>query len=207
MAVDPMLYVEGGRALLDMFGAKKASDASADAARIQSQAATEAARMMRDGQREALDFQREVYNQGRADQQPWIGAGQGAVGKLAHLMGIEMGGGFSPLQASGGGSSARLPQGAGMFPGASRPTPSLNGGGSRGTYRWPGAEPTMEERQQYTSDMREDRRAIRTSRPGFVPRRTAQPQTVTMQAPNGEIEDVPMDEVDAMTQAGAVVLR
>lgn len=191
-----------------MYGAKKASDASKDAAGMQIGAANRAAELLADTQRESLGFQRDVYNQGRADQQPWIQAGRGSVNKLAHLMGIGGmggGGGFQPLQASSGGSrTPGLPSSEGMFVGGSKPLEGPMGAGPRGTYRWPGAEPNAFDQAQQREDFREERQAYRQSRPGFVPRRPQPSRTVQMQAPDGSVEAVPMHEVEMMEQAGAV---
>lgn len=208
MAVDPVTgyaIVEGGRAMLDMFGAKNASDASSDAAKIQSDAALEAAGMMRETARESLGLQRDIYNQGRADQQPWIQAGQGSVNRLAHLMGIGMdgGGGFTPLQAPAtGGTTPGRPTRPFDYGRGEMPAPMARDYGTpAGAYRWPGQTfPANEDEKPPTPNN------IR-QRPGFfAPRRPQNGGMVAVQAPDGSVEYVSPEEVQMMVEAGGQVL-
>lgn len=211
MPIDPVtgayIAVESGRAVANMFGAKNAADASADAARIQSEAALEAAGMLRDAQREALGFQRDVYNQGRADQQPWIGAGQGAVSKLAHLMGIPMGGGgFTPLAAPA--AAPRGTRSAPDFDADLEPSTGRRGGGTSAeaegwlpaprarefgqraaAYRWPGQFAAPEDRKELF----------------MRPHRSFRRQ-VLIQSPEGEVQPVDPQEVELFVKAGGKVV-
>lgn len=209
MAVDPVtgaFILEGIRQAFNMFGANQAASASKDAARVQSEAALKAAKLMADTQREALGFQRDVFNQTRADQQPWISAGQGSVNKLAHLMGINMGGGFTPL--AGGGGAARVPMSpderlesrgqirTGGAIGGSLPAPMAREYGvPAAAYRWPGMHSAAPE--DYKAPLQP-----RKPRPGFVRPRTQ----VLVASPDGEIQPVDPEEVEMFVQAGGKVV-
>lgn len=217
MPVDPVtgaIIVEGIRQAFNMFGANQAASASKDAAKIQSDAALKAAGLMAETQREALGFQRDVYNQTRTDQQPWIQAGQGSVGKLAHLMGISMGGGgFSPLQASSGGgrgsgtgglnagSSGRQFLSTSAEPEGWLAAPRTREYGQpAAAYRWPGQMAAPEDAKPPTPNN------TRT-RPGFVPARRPQvAQAVLVQSPDGEVQPVDASEVEMFVQAGGKVV-
>lgn len=209
MAIDPVtgayIAVEGGKALLNTFGAKGAADASADAARIQSEAALKAAGMMQETTRESLGLQRDIYNQGRADQQPWIQAGQGSVSKLAHLMGIGMGGGgFTPLQApaqAGGRTPGRPTRPFDMGRGEMPAPQARDYGTPAGAYRWPGQTfPAPEDEKPPTPNNTRQR-------PGyFAPRRPQNAGMVAVQAPDGSVEYVDPSEVQMMVDAGGQVV-
>src|SRR5688500_8923523 len=130
--MDPWTLALLGQGLFSLFGAGMQSNAAGDAAQMQMDAANRAAELMAQTQREALGLQRDIYNQTRTDQQPWIQAGQGSVNKLAHLMGIGMGGGgFTPLRA---------PAGAGG--GANGPTGGVNEGSSGRQFTGTTGEPS-----------------------------------------------------------------
>lgn len=80
-----------------------AAGASAGSSYMQSRAAGKAADQQRASADAATRLQRDIFEQQRADAQPWMRAGQGAVSTLANLSGIPMGGpgtGGIPGQAS-----------------------------------------------------------------------------------------------------------
>ena len=97
------------------------SRAAGKAARVQAEAGTQAAQLQAQSAREALAFQREVYQTGREDFAPWLQAGTGALANLSHLMGIPgqqqgVAGGGQPDQPRVVGSGSTRTSGAPAIP-------------------------------------------------------------------------------------------
>lgn len=111
--------------------------ASVAAAHMNSNAANRAANMQQQAGRDALDFQRNVYNQQLQMQSPFVGLGQQSAMTLGRLMGTPQGAQFaaSPMQmpfGMGGASPFASPGSAGSL-GAPGGTPqSILGAMGRG---------------------------------------------------------------------------
>lgn len=82
LLTDPKFLVNAGANVL---GGVLTSRAAGKAADQQAQAA-----------RDSLNLQRNIYEQGRSDQMPWLNAGRGAVTTLSRLMGVD---GVNPAAA------------------------------------------------------------------------------------------------------------
>ena len=72
----------------ELFGAKKASDASAAAAAIQAEAGKYAADVLYKSSADSLDFLKQQWAQAQENQAPWLTVGRGAITQLGELMGI-----------------------------------------------------------------------------------------------------------------------
>lgn len=81
--------------VLSIGSALLGSSSASDAASQQSGAATDSARMQTDAANRAADMQNAQFQQTRADQQPWLQAGQGALNKL-----IPMASNYTPFGMS-----------------------------------------------------------------------------------------------------------
>ena len=93
-------------------GAKISSNAAKNAAKTQTQAADKAATLQSDLGNKSLDFQRQMYETGRADMMPWMNMGRSALGALGQGMGLQGGSapaGGPPMGGPGGGG---MPLGA-----------------------------------------------------------------------------------------------
>lgn len=167
------------------------------AANKSSNAAKEAAQTQTDAGEKALALQKEMWQQGRADLQPWMTQGGKAVNTLGYLMGL------------GGGTAAA--------PIAQTVTTGQNPRQTIGDYF--GANPRAKgvadqyEAQlgQWREDRNADRRGRRLERLGGTADPTsmvAQTQSsyVTMRSPDGEEQPVPSQYVDHYRSLGATVI-
>lgn len=136
---------------------------------LQSRASKKAAQTQSVSADKAMALGREIYGQQRADQLPWLTAGQGAVNQLAALMGINPAN--TPAAMSQPGSRlAPTPSGYA--------TPEANFG-TPGHAQWPfgatqGQNPLS---------------AMRSVGASSTP--SAQAAMVTLQAPDGSIQRLP----------------
>lgn len=88
--MDPLTLALIGSAIsgaFNLFGASKAAGAADRAAQLQANAANQAGQLSFLSSMNALDFARQMYEQQRSDQAPWLNAGRWAVGTLASRMG------------------------------------------------------------------------------------------------------------------------
>jgi len=81
--------------------AAASAGASVASAKMSSNAANKAAGMQQQSSNNALDFQRNIYNQQMQMQSPWVGLGQQSAMTLGRLMGAPSGSQFAapPMQA------------------------------------------------------------------------------------------------------------
>lgn len=111
LAMDPLtLALTGGSMIANYFGARSASKASKDAAKLQAESADK-----------ALAFQQRMWEDTQRNQAPWLQAGTGAINTMANLGGI-------PMMAPGSTSNtppATAPLASVAPPASSRP---LSGG-------------------------------------------------------------------------------
>ena len=82
------LAMGGAMAGAQMYGAKKGADVAKSAAATQSAATDKAAQLQFDLGNKSLDFQRDMWTQGRADMMPWMNTGKAALGALGAGMGL-----------------------------------------------------------------------------------------------------------------------
>lgn len=94
----------GGAIAGGVIGSKSAKSA----AKTQTQAADRSAQLQYDLGMQGLDFQRQMWDQGRADMQPWMNMGKSALGALGSGMGLSGG----PASMGGGGMSLGNPRGS-----------------------------------------------------------------------------------------------
>jgi hypothetical protein len=87
-------------------GAVIGGGASIIAGEMQSGAASDAARISADAARYQTDVQRQIYDQTRADQEPWRETGVGALGQLRELTGMGETNAERGQRLFGGGGSA-----------------------------------------------------------------------------------------------------
>ena len=88
-----------------LYAAKKGADASRNAAATQTAAADRAGQLQYDLGMKSLDFQRQMWDQGQANMQPWMNMGRSALGALGAGMGLS--GGGAPAM----GGPSRMPSG------------------------------------------------------------------------------------------------
>lgn len=108
-------------------GAAIASSGAQNAASTQAQASNEAAQLQYQLGEQNLGFQQQVYNQQQQNIAPWLQSGQGALGTLDQLLGIN-----APVQG-GAPAQAQVPMGLPIIPGG--PDPFTTGGGQ---FSFPG---------------------------------------------------------------------
>ena len=128
-------------------GAALSSNAAGTAAGDQEAAANNAAQLQYQESQNALGFQEQEWNQSQQNLQPWLQAGQGALGNLDYLLGIGSPSGQSTGQggaqaapAGGGQQGTAMPAvggnmpnyGAGATPGTTGPQQMNNPGGAQG---------------------------------------------------------------------------
>lgn len=172
------------------YGAHKASGAAKDAAETQADASTEAARLEQEGLDKSLELQRQTLDFDLRRSQPYDHTGAYAMGALGHLTGAPpMPAYQSPFPASG-----VVPQ---------TTTPTAAGGSAN--------DPSMVDRA---------RQALEQSGTPPPTRGNASPGMATlgalgnapplnrssyvrMQAPSGEVQDIPPDRVAFYEQRGA----
>ena len=136
---------------------------------LQSRASKKAAQTQSVSADKAMALGREVYQQQRADQMPWLTAGQGAVNQLSSLMGINQGNTTAAMSQPG---SPMAPTPSGYA------TPEANFG-TPGHAQWPfGAT----QGQNPLASMRSA---------GSGSTLAAQAAMVTLQAPDGSVQQLP----------------
>jgi hypothetical protein len=151
--------------------------ASLVGAKMQSNAAKKAAAVQTDYGNRALDLQKQMYEQDRADQQPYRNIGYGALNTLGSMMGPKFnqgGGGFQPSMGGGGGGFS--------FNGPPSPSSPMGGGGGFMGGPRPGGS-------------------------GQTPMASGSGGgMVLMQAPNGQTKQIPREQVAHYQQMGARVV-
>jgi len=149
------IAIAAGTAGATIYGANRASNAAQGAARTQSDAANRAADLQYRSTQDALNFQREQWNQARQDFAPYLQMGRQSLGTLGNMMGFQ--GGSSPM-AQGPQGPPMAQGGAGMPPGGAMPS---GGGGTLGSMGQGGySAPEMVWMQAPTGDKRQVPRAM-----------------------------------------------
>lgn len=150
-------------------------------AAIEAHAAGQAADKQQAATNQALGVQQGVYNQTRADLSPYTALGQGAVGNLRQLAGI--------------------PGGAPVNNGANLP-PGVQGGRvSPLAYVQPNATSVQLPQGNYGPTTQVPTNLTASANPNG-----SQSSYVLMQAPTGERQQVPADQVSFYQQRGAQVV-
>jgi hypothetical protein len=220
--IDPLMAaLLGGSTLANLIAGLNASGNAKEAAQIQADAAKYAADLQAKATAEALGFLKQQDAQNRENQAPWLRVGQGAIGKLGFLTGI--GDPNSPNGVAPSAAPAPAPAPTpltnptnitypGYPPGTEvqlRPPPP----GTITTQPVPGGRTTAlaDVGAPQTPHMRAPgaMRALGAlGDPAAVPAINASTYgpMVTMRAPNGQVQDVPADQVKHYTELGAVVI-
>ena len=170
----------------DIYSAKKASDASKEAAQAQTAAGNQ-----------SLALQRDVWQQSQQNLQPWMQRGSQAVNTMAELMG------FGPAPTAAGGATP---------PATTGPSPIL---GTRG-YAWQqrtpenettfGRDPNMPGQGNWASQRAATIRERRLAEVLGAALPQNQSGYVQMRAPDGTVQPVPTQYVDHYTQLGAQIV-
>lgn len=204
--------------LTSLVGAKQASNAAKDAAGVQSAASERAAELGYAASQDALNFIRDEADIARANQAPWLAAGQGAVSKLSHLLGI-------PGVSAGMGGGTPAPRSAAPMPRLLQPRTDArertSGAVETGRFAMPraggSAAPLATGRMPGNGDVTGTRR-VASRRPGSVRLSSTlttpgaglwQPpsasSTVQILTPDGEIADIDETDLDRALAAGAQI--
>lgn len=166
------------------YAAHKASGAAKDAAKTQVEASDK-----------ALDLQRDMYNQNRADQEPYRNVGSQAITTLGSLMGLPSGpvGGTSKAMTLGG-----LTEGPGHFGTDGRYVPPMAPTVGQAMPR-PGAQNPYAGLPPHPDFVTDPARARTAS--SFATGQAGQ-RMVTVQAPDGETRQVPEHMAERIVAAG-----
>lgn len=177
--------------------AKMQANAARDIAKKQAAAAQQAAAQQQQATDQSLAFLKEMWAQAQQLQQPYAQAGHAAVGALTHGLGLRPGGGPQTGTYAGASMGAARPPAP---PPVSAPVPAVP------TQSTGGPLPAAENQDPTVVRPVAPAAAMRHGDPAAGPAASAPTslyQTVRLQAPTGEVRDVPAWQAAGFLRNGA----